>query len=156
MLPIPISGFGHLELDYLVLDYNGTLAVDGSIVEGVPERLQRLSRDLAIHVITADTFGRARIALAELPCNVVVLNSELQDEAKRAYVESLGPTRCVCIGNGRNDALMLECAALGIAVLQAEGAAGETLGRADVVCRGITDALDLLLHPLRLTATLRC
>jgi len=156
MLTISIPGFGDLDLDYLVLDYNGTLAVDGSIVEGVPERLQRLSRDLVIHVITADTFGQARTALAEIPCNVVIVDTDGQDRAKRAYVETLGCDRCVCIGNGRNDALMLERAALGVAVLQGEGAAGATLSRADVVCRSIMDALDLLLHPLRLTATLRC
>ena len=68
---------------------------------------------------------------------------------------SLVWSRPVCIGNGRNDRLMLKSAALGLAVVLAEGIAGETIPAADVISRSINDALDLLLNPLRLTATLR-
>jgi soluble P-type ATPase len=50
---------------------------------------------------------------------------------------------------------MLKEAILGIAVIQEEGAAVESLVAADIVTRSILDALDLLLRPLRLTATLR-
>ncbi len=50
---------------------------------------------------------------------------------------------------------MLEKAKLGILVIQEEGAAPSTLLAADVVCTDIMSALNLLLHPLRLTATLR-
>ena len=67
----------------------------------------------------------------------------------------LGADRCVAIGNGANDALMVDEAALGICVLGPEGSAVACLVRADVVTPGITDALDLLLHPRRLVATLR-
>jgi soluble P-type ATPase len=59
------------------------------------------------------------------------------------------------IGNGRNDQLMLAAAALGIAVVQEEGAAIESLSAADVVLPDIRSALDLLLFPKRLIATLR-
>jgi soluble P-type ATPase len=59
------------------------------------------------------------------------------------------------VGNGRNDRLMLEAAALGLAVILGEGASSATLAAADAVCLSIADALDLLIHPLRLTATLR-
>ena len=59
------------------------------------------------------------------------------------------------IGNGANDADMLQTAAVGIAVLGAEGLAAETLLAADVVCANPLDALDLLLNPRRLIATLR-
>ena len=76
-------------------------------------------------------------------------------EAKRAYVARLGADRVVAIGNGRNDRMMLAAASLGIAVVQGEGAAAETLASADVVAPGIVDALDLLLFPKRLVATLR-
>jgi soluble P-type ATPase len=61
----------------------------------------------------------------------------------------------VAIGNGRNDRKMLDVAALGIAVCGAEGAAAETLQAGDIVVGRIVDALDLLLHPKRLMATLR-
>ncbi|MCX7892303.1 MAG: hypothetical protein N2544_08060 [Burkholderiales bacterium] len=155
MIRIAVPGFGALAIEHVVLDYNGTLAVDGTLLPGVAERIGRLARDVAVHVVTADTFGSARAELAALPCEVVVLAPAGQAEAKRAFVERLGAARCACVGNGRNDRAMLAAAALGIAVLQAEGASGETLASADVVAPDIRAALDLLLVPQRLVATLR-
>lgn len=155
VLQIDIPDFGTLRLQHLLLDFNGTLACDGMLIEGVAERLRRLAANLTLHVVTADTFGNARAALKDLPCQVVVLAPESQDVAKLAYTERLGRERTVCVGNGRNDRAMLEAAAIGIAVIQAEGSAAGTLAVADVVCPSILDALDLLAHPLRLVATLR-
>ena len=155
MLEADIPGYGSLRLRHLVLDYNGTLAVDERLLPGVGRRLRALRRVLEIHVVTADTFGAARTALAGLPCHVSILPSRGQDRAKRAYVARLGPARTVAIGNGRNDRLMLRSAALGIAVLQAEGAAAAALAAADVVVPTVAEALDLLAKPLRLVASLR-
>ena len=155
MLHFAIPGFGTLEIEHLVLDYNGTLACDGVLIEGVRERLERLAQDLHIHVITADTFGKAKLALGGIPCELSILPPEDQDAGKLAYVQRLSCDKTVCIGNGRNDRLMLEAAALGIALIQREGAAGAAVRAADVVVTDILDALDLLAHPLRLIATLR-
>ena len=155
MIEINIPGFKHLRLEHLVLDYNGTMAVDGRLVTGVQERLYRLAEVLRIHIITADTFGEVGAAVADLPCTLHVLPQQMQAEAKRDYVRRLNAERTVCIGNGRNDRLMLGEASLGIAVMLAEGACGSAVSAADVVCRDICDALDLLHRPLRLTATLR-
>jgi len=138
-----------------VLDFNGTLAADGMLLPGVKDQLERLSGVLRLHVLTADTFGSARSALAAVPCEVSILEQERQDVAKRAYVERLGASEVVCIGNGRNDRLMLWSAALGIAVIGKEGAAAAAVTAADVVTAGIVDALDLLQHPRRLLASLR-
>ncbi len=155
MLTFDIPGYKVLHLAHLVMDYNGTLAVDGKLVDGVAARLETLAQDLEIHVITADTFGLVQQQMAALPGQISVLGKDNQAEAKLRYVQELGLEQTVCIGNGRNDRLMLKAAALGLAVILAEGIAGETIQAADVVCRSITDALDLLLNPLRLTATLR-
>jgi P-type E1-E2 ATPase len=155
MICIDIPGGASLRLEHLVLDFNGTLACDGVLLPGVRERLESLSRAIRIHVVTADTFNRARIELADLPCELCVLESREQMRAKLEYVERLGAERTACVGNGRNDALMMEAAALGIAVVQAEGAAPQTLRAADVIVRDIGDALDLLVQPRRLAATLR-
>ncbi|HYA47255.1 MAG TPA: hypothetical protein VEF92_06850 [Burkholderiales bacterium] len=155
MLEVHIPGFASLRLQHLVLDYNGTLAVDGRPLPGVRRRLHALSRTLEIHVVTADTFGVARAKLAGLPCRVSILAERAQDRAKLGYVRRLDAGRTVCVGNGRNDRLMLKAAALGIAVLQGEGAAGATLAAADLVVPTITEALDLLVRPLRLVASLR-
>jgi soluble P-type ATPase len=139
----------------LVLDYNGTLATDGALLPGVAARLTALAGHLQVHVITADTFGMARAALQGLPCGLLILPPGGQDAAKRAYVEQLGAASVAAVGNGRNDRLMLQAAGLGIVVLGDEGAAAETVASADVVTRDILSALDLLLNPLRLAATLR-
>jgi soluble P-type ATPase len=155
MVQIAIPDFGQLEITHLVLDFNGTLAVDGRLLPGVREHLTDLSHEVTVHVLTADTFGMARSQLEGVPCRFSVLPPGSQDVGKRHYVQQLGPEKTVCIGNGRNDRRMLKAAALGIAVILQEGAAVETLLCADIVCTDILDALALLTHPLRLTATLR-
>ncbi len=155
MLEVAIPGTETLFLEHLVADFNGTLALDGTLLPGVAEALGSLSECLEIHVVTADTFGRARQTLAALPCSLSILSPGGQDAAKLRYVEALGAAQCVCIGNGRNDRLMLRAAGLGIAVMQKEGAAVETLLAAKVAVQDIRVALGLLLNPARLIATLR-
>ena len=155
MIEISIPGYRHLRFRHLVLDYNGTLAVDGALLPGLKKALTHLAKDIEIHVLTADTFGKVRSCLKGIPCKVTVLPVDNQDRGKLDYVKNLGPEYTVCIGNGRNDRLMLKEAALGIAVILREGACGETLVSADVVCTEILSALELLSNPLRLTATLR-
>ena len=154
MIECSIAGFGHLRLEHLVLDHNGTLTLDGHLLPGVAELLVRLAEDLKIHVLTADTFGLAKAQLAGLPLRLTIMPPERQDESRRAVVRALGGERCVCIGNGRNDRLMMAEAALGIAVIQGEGASPATVAAAEVVCTDILTALGLLTHPLRLVATL--
>jgi len=155
LIVIDIPGFRRLELVHLVLDYNGTLAVDGEMLEGVADALVLLSRELTIHVVTADTFGLAAEGLSGLPVSLVFAPSDGQDLAKLEYVRRLGSDYVVAIGNGRNDRRMVKSASLGIALVQREGVAVETLANADVACTGIFDALALLLNPKRLVATLR-
>ena len=155
MIEIAIPGYGDLNLSHLVLDYNGTVAVDGMLLPEVGRILTGLSRELAVHVLTADTFGKAAGFLEGIPLELVVLPEGDQARRKQAYVRQLGPANACCIGNGRNDRLMLEEAALGIAVILEEGAAAQTLMAADVVCKDILTALELLRSPLRLVATLR-
>lgn len=156
MLEIIVPGKVSLRLEHLVLDYNGTLAVDGEPVPGVLERLEAIADHLKVHVITADTFGKVRTRLGASGCiKVSVLPVGDQTRAKRDYIDALGFDKCVAMGNGRNDRSMIEAAALGIVVILAEGCAAETLKVADVVCTDILSALDLLSNPLRLTATLR-
>jgi soluble P-type ATPase len=156
MIEIEIPGRSTLRIAHLVLDFNGTLAVDGEPIQEVTERLIRLAAQLEVHVVTADTFGKAAASLEGVPCALSILPPGAQDQAKLELVQGLGADSCACIGNGNNDRLMLKAAALGVAVVLAEGACTATVTAADVVCTGILDALDLLSHPLRLVATLRC
>lgn len=155
MIRVDVPGFGVLALTQLVSDYNGTLALDGKLLPGVAEAITRVASHLQVHVITADTFGLARTELAGLPVELHILQVEGQAEAKAGWVQALGAASVVSLGNGRNDRLMLREAALGIALIQREGGAAETVASADLLSASVTDALDLLLHPQRLIASLR-
>lgn len=155
MVEVDVPGTGRLRLLHLVCDYNGTLASDGELLPGVAGALRELAADLRIHVVTADTFGQAGEQLQGLPVELVVIADESQAEVKLEYVTRLGVDCVVAVGNGRNDRLMLQAAALGVAVVQQEGAAAVTLAAADVVVNGVTDAFGLLRSPRRLLATLR-
>ena len=155
MIEIDIPGNKILKLEHLVLDYNGTIAFDGALIDGVKECLFELSQKLTIHIITADTFGSVKKALENIDCKLAVIPLDRQDTAKLEYVKNLGCEKTVSIGNGTNDRLMLKASALGVAVIQGEGAAFETLASADVVCTDIRSGLSLLSNPLRLIATLR-
>jgi len=155
MIEINIPGNKILKLEHLVLDYNGTIAFDGALIDGVKECLAELSQMLTVHVITADTFGSVKKAIEDIDCKLAVIPMDRQDAAKLEYVKNLGCEKTVSMGNGTNDRLMLKASALGVAIIQGEGAAFETLASADVVCTDILFALSLLSKPLRLIATLR-
>ena len=155
MLNLDIPGFKTLSLEHLMLDYNGTLAVDGRMMVGVFDRLIELSRILKLHVVTADTFGKAREALEGLDAELTILGPGPQAEAKLTYLQGLGPEQVVAIGNGRNDRRILEAAALSMAVSSLEGTAVEALMAAHLYLPSVHEALDLLEKPLRLVSTLR-
>jgi len=156
MITIPVPGREEtLAIQHLVLDFNGTLALDGRIKPGVADLLSELARQVQVHIVTAGTFGGVENEVQGIPCVLKILSGADQTGQKARYVEELGAGCTASIGNGRNDRAMLEKAKLGILVMQEEGAATPSLLAADVVCRDIVSALELLLHPLRLTATLR-
>lgn len=155
MIDIEIPGSTNLRLSHLVLDYNGTLALDGDLLVGVTEIIQELANHLQLHVITADTHGTVAKKLADLPCSLHIIGYNEQDLQKDAFVRSLGAEKVVAIGNGRNDGLMLKTAALGIALVQEEGASIAAILQADIICNDILNAFALLLKPDRLKATLR-
>lgn len=155
MIEITIPGAEPLRIEHLILDYNGTIAEDGELIEGVVEKIGELANHLQLHVLTADTHGTVAEKLAGLPCSVRVIGAEAQDRRKWEYVVAVGPKMAAAVGNGRNDQLMLQTAVLGICLIQKEGASCRALQAADVVCTDILDVFDLFLHPTRLIATLR-
>ena len=155
MLQITVPGSGDLKFKDLVLDFNGTLACDGELIPGVRERLLLLAESLKIHIITADTFGSVEQEVAAIPCELAVISTTSQDDEKLDYINSLGVKNVVAVGNGRNDRLMLKAAQLSMAIAQTEGASMAAVLAADILVPDILVALDLLLKPQRLIATLR-
>jgi len=154
MLIIDIPGRGRSEIAHLVFDLNGTLALDGVVPDVVMERVRVLNEVVRVHAITADTFGTAG-RLRDSGVEIQVLAPGDQIQAKAVLVRALGASQTIAIGNGNNDEGMLREAALGIAIVGREGAALQALLAADVVVTRIEDALDLLINPKRLMATLR-
>ena len=155
MLQIDIPSRGLLRLEHLVLDVNGTLALDGQILPGVGVRLAQLRQSLEVTLVSADTHGGLASIAELLKVRAVRLQPGGEPAQKLRQVETCGPERVVVIGNGANDVEMLRRAALGIAVLGGEGLATACLLMADVIAPDILVALDLLLFPRRLVATLR-
>lgn len=154
-MKINIPGGETLEIDHIVSDYNGTIALDGRIIEGLAELIGELADEVTLHVITADTFGSVKRELQGVPCRIHKIGPEEQDRAKEDYVRSLGSKKVAAMGNGRNDILMLEEAALGIGILHREGICTQTLMATDIVCSSPLDALTYFKEPKRLIATLR-
>lgn len=156
MLRVAIPGRDHeLELSYLLLDMNGTLTTDGILITGVKERIEQLKTKLKIYLLTADTFGSGAQVAAELGIELAKVSGDNGGEDKRAFIRGLGAGCTAAIGNGFNDIMMMEDAALSIAVIGREGCHSMTMFKADIVASHINDALDLLINPLRLIATLR-
>ncbi len=155
MIELNIPGRGSLRLQHLVTDVNGTLAVDGILIEGLARRIAAVRDRLDVHLLTADTHGRQAGIDQQLNLMATRLAPGNEQDQKRAYVEQLGAAGVVAIGQGANDAGMLKAAALGICVMSPEGIAVETLLAADILVPDILAAFDLLDKPLRLVATLR-
>ena len=155
MIELNIPGRGQIELEHLVCDVNGTLAVDGNLQDGLVRSLSALKDRLTLHLLTADTHGRQKTIDHQL--NLTAERVQPGDEAlqKAEYVRRLGAGKVAAIGQGANDAAMLKEARLGICVLSIEGVAVETLLAADLVMPDIISALDLLEKPLRIVASLR-
>lgn len=155
MIELNIPGRGSVQLEHLVCDVNGTLAVDGILLDRIPKILSRLSDRLSIHLLTANTHGKQEEIDRLLGLQAVILKPGNESGQKETYVRNLGAESTAAVGQGTNDAGMLRAAAIGICLLSREGLAGETLAAADIFVPDIYAALDLFEKPMRLVATLR-
>lgn len=154
MLRTEIPGREPIILHHLVLDYNGTIARDGILIEEVKDCLKALRDVLQIHILTADTHGNVRTQCKDLPVQIHTFPTGGAAAHKERFVRDLG-AGVVCLGNGFNDVQMFEAATLAIAVLDREGLCTDLLAAAHILVTSPIDGLQLLLQPDRLRATLR-
>ena len=153
---IEIPGRQSYRLTSVILDLNGTIAIGGEVIPGVAERIHALqAAGVTCYLLTADTRGRGAATAAALGAVLQLIDRGSEAIQKAAFVRRIGAEQAFAVGNGVNDVGMLRAAAIGVAVLQAEGAAAAALQAADLVVPDINAALDLLLDPQRLIATLR-
>jgi soluble P-type ATPase len=155
MIKIEIPGFKTFHFEHMVLDVNGTIAKDGRLIAGVAGLFKALQSKLTIHLVTADTHGKQEVIDRTLSLRATRIPVRHQAEAKLRYIEKLGASTVVAVGNGANDRAMLDNAGLGICIIGPEGAAVASLMKADVAVQDIRAALELLIYPKRLIATLR-
>jgi soluble P-type ATPase len=152
---IDIQGWGNIDIENIVIDLNGTVATDGRIPLEVKEKINSLSGQAKIYVLTADTHGTADREISGMNAELIKITEEDSKQGKLDFLKTLDLEMTVAIGNGSNDQLILKEAALGIAVLGDEGVSGSAVKSADIIVKDIQNALDLLLKPKRLIATLR-
>jgi soluble P-type ATPase len=151
---IEVPGWGSAEFENLILDLNGTLTESGDFIPGVVDYLVKLkAKGLRICVLSGDTRGALKQGLKHLTGIEAVVTKTAHE--KRRFVESIGAERTVCVGNGNIDVEMFKVARLSICTIQAEGATTQAMLHADIVTTHINEALEILLDPEKLIATLR-
>lgn len=155
MLDMKVPGFGKIKIKNLILDYNGTLAQDGKILAEAYSILPDICQRLDVTVLTADTMGGCRDVLQDFDLDVEILTDKPEDVAKLNFLDRLGADQTMAVGNGANDKLMLEKALLGVAVIGPEACCTKTALAADLICPDIVKVFELIMHPLRVIASLR-
>lgn len=154
MIAIDIPGRESISIEHVVLDYNGTIAVDGHVLEPLKERFCELLKKVSVVVLTADTYGTVRAECEPLGLQIETFPRSKAAECKAEIVKGLSGG-VACFGNGFNDIAMFDECALSVAVIEGEGLCAGLLSHADVVVSSACDGLDLLLKPNHLRATLR-
>ncbi len=155
MIELTIPGREPVSIRHLVTDVNGTLAVDGVLIDGLARRITSLRDRLKIHMLTADTHGRQATIDEQLNLKAIHVQPGKEAAQKADFVRDLGADSVIAIGQGANDAEMLKIAAFGVCIMSLEGVAVETLVSADILVPDIFAALDLLDKPVRIVASLR-
>ncbi|OZI12479.1 ATPase P [Bacillaceae bacterium SAS-127] len=156
MVEINIPGRGLIKIKNLLLDYNGTIACDGKVIPSVKEKIEAINKKgIRVQLVTADTHGTASSQCVNMPIEIQVFDNSNAAENKREIAEKLGAEQCICIGNGFNDGQMFEACGISIIVIGEEGCSAKSLLKADIVCKNIEEAFDLILKPNRIIATLR-
>lgn len=156
MIVLEIPGYPTIRIEHVTFDYNGTLAVDGFLIDGLKEKIVALSkRNVDVYILTADTFGLVKEQCEDLPVNIEIFSKDNISEKKKKFVEKIGPETNIAIGNGKNDREMFEKSKISIVVMGKEGCCVTSMLAADIVVNTPMDALDLLLNNGRMVATLR-
>ncbi|NPV75665.1 MAG: ATPase P [Anaerolineae bacterium] len=154
-MDVNIPGVGSFHLHNVVFDLNGTLALDGKIPADVKRRIRDLSKQCRVVITSSDIHTTLASLAEELGVEYHVLRGDEVAPQKAALVRALGASQTIAVGNGSSDWQMLREAAVGIVVVGTEGASVKAAANADILVTCAVDAIDCILNPLRLVATLR-
>ena len=154
MIIIQRPGVESLKIESVLIDFEGTLASDRRVHPKAKDKINLLPKRAKIYIFANEENEQVEEVLRKVKAEIIHVQEGNASNKKLNLLRQLGANRTVAIGNGRDDALMVEEAVLGICVISKEGTASETIRGADVVVSNILDALDFLLKPLRQKATL--
>ena len=154
MITILRPGQEPSEIDFILLDFEGTLASDRRVHPKAKDKINLLSKRAKIYILTKGEKEGVEEVLKKVKAEIVYLDEGKSSQQKLDLLRQLGATRTVAIGNGVDDAPMMEEAGFSLCVIGKEGTSSEAMDKAEVVFMNILDALDFLLKPLRQKATL--
>lgn len=155
MIIYEIPGRDNMEIENIVFDYNGTIAVNGNLIDGVKEKILELKELLNIYIVTADTYGTVEAKCKGLGVEIVTFPTDSAGTSKKDIVKKLGSGKTICIGNGFNDIQMFKESKLSIAIIEDEGCSGKLLLESDLVMKSIIDAFNIVMNSNMMKATLR-
>ena len=154
MILIERPGQDPLKIEFILIDFEGTLAQDRRIPPKAKDKINLLSKRTKIYVLTKGEKGSLNDVFRKVNGEPFYSKEGETTQRKLDLLRQLGAEKTVAIGNGVDDTPMIEEARFGICVTGKEGASGEAIRKADLVVSNIVDALDFLLKPLRQKATL--
>jgi soluble P-type ATPase len=144
----------NLELHFILIDFEGTLAMDGRIHPKAKDKVNLLSKRVTVYILTKSSKEKVEETLKKMKAEILYMTEGDSSQQKLDVLQRLGPHQTAVIGNGFDDVQIMEQAGLGMCVIGKEGSSPEAVAKADLVVTSVLDALDFLLKPLRQGATL--
>lgn len=154
MILLQRPGQPNIEIECLLIDYEGSLAIDGRVHPKAKDKINLLSKRVKIYILVKGEKEKVEERLKNVKAEVLFLQEGQATLAKLELLKRVGSERTVAIGNGMDDVPLFEKAGFSIGVIGKEGASGEALKKADLVVTDVLNGLDFLLRPLRQKATL--
>ena len=154
MISIQRPGMEDLDIHFVLIDFEGTLAMDGRVHPKVKDKVNLLSKRATIYILTKSNREKVEETLRKMKAEILYVAEGDSSQQKLNVLQRLGPHQTAVIGNGLDDGQIMEQAGLGMCVIGKEGSSAEAMVKADLVVTHVLDALDFLLKPLRQRATL--
>ena len=154
MISIQRPGMEDLDIHFVLIDFEGTLAMDGRVHPKAKDKVNLLSKRATIYILTKSNREKVEETLRKMKAEILYVAEGDSSQQKLNVLQRLGPHQTAVIGNGLDDGQIMEQAGLGMCVIGKEGSSTEAMAKADLVVTHVLDALDFLLKPLRQRATL--
>ena len=145
---IKLNDGTNLDINNILIDFEGVVSVTGSVPYGVKEGIQELqSKGIQITLIV-DQLSEVLINLSKLLG--VNIESPQSDADYKIIARNVDLSKTAYLGCRKSKYILYRQCALKVAVLQAEGLAVSILPTSDILVKHINDAIDLLIYSERI------